>query len=391
MFTKPSRFFSYTAGIVLSGIIGCAGLPHSSGSSTIILPQSMYFTTPEGAAQEVPPGSYLVTKQNHAALVLTQPAGKPQRILAATPFSHKESLASELAIALPPEGTDDHYHVVLLFPDGSGLDAAGSSSGIASRATTPALVSTARLRLAKPGLESPLDRQGLNPQPLPPRPQPGAGFVIPFVPASPAAPPPFSRSIDLRTGSLQFPRPTPALDGLLQTMANQPGGQAILGEAARRGAALVFAGQAVYTIDPGIKGQFESLRPLDVALSLCNPATDAAGLMFDAVNVRWDCGVESLGPGTVGYLHVHVPRTGFYLFDMELRIGQQGAKLPFYAATPSGSQLLQTWDFPPAAQEQDAHATGIFRLEQGKHYWIWNVPSGGMVWYRLHIKEMPSR
>src|SRR6185369_12545902 len=61
-------------------------------------------------------------------------------------LSHEQPLESRVALSVP-NGEDEH-HVVLLSPDGKGLDAAGTYSGIRPRGGSFATLSAEQLKAA---------------------------------------------------------------------------------------------------------------------------------------------------------------------------------------------------------------------------------------------------
>jgi hypothetical protein len=65
-------------------------------------------------------------------------------VIQATAFTYEEELASPVALALPDNESD--YHVVLLRPGGTGLDAAGSLTQVRQRGIGSRHVSTSKIK-----------------------------------------------------------------------------------------------------------------------------------------------------------------------------------------------------------------------------------------------------
>lgn len=101
----------------------------------VLFEQPSHFTAPDGVDVLVAPGTYRVEQSTETQLRLVADPGQPTIEIQATATSHKETLAAPLALAIAEEDRADEVHLVLLLPDGQGLDATGSLSGTRSRAT----------------------------------------------------------------------------------------------------------------------------------------------------------------------------------------------------------------------------------------------------------------
>lgn len=106
--------------------------------TTLKLEQPTHFSTAEGEDVVLDAGSYAVETADGAMLV--QLAHDPPRtdnwLLTAFETQHTESLERPVAITAL-ENTDE-LHLLILLPDGTGLEAIGSISGLRSRAAAPA-------------------------------------------------------------------------------------------------------------------------------------------------------------------------------------------------------------------------------------------------------------
>lgn len=111
----------------------CATAPHDSFESAVIsLDKPVHFLDAEGTDVVVSPGIYhLAAVESKIWLIPSE--GEEAPLLEAQAVSHEESVTAPRALTIS-EGEDDH-HLVLLLPEGKGLDAAGASSGMRSRAT----------------------------------------------------------------------------------------------------------------------------------------------------------------------------------------------------------------------------------------------------------------
>ena len=102
--------------------------------SIITLEKSVHFSAPDGADVMAAPGRYDVDSVDEATLRLIPAeaaAGTSSLIVAAMALPHEEPIESRVALSVP-NGEDEH-HIVLLMPDGKGLDAGGTYSGLRSR------------------------------------------------------------------------------------------------------------------------------------------------------------------------------------------------------------------------------------------------------------------
>jgi len=124
------------------GIAGCAAqhsgnTAESAQSSTtitstmVLMEQSVHFTAPDGGPVVVEPDDYRVEPTADTQLRLIPGKGGAPLLLSAVPTTHDIEVSKPFPLLLALN--DDARNLVLLFPDGSALDAAGSLSGIQSR------------------------------------------------------------------------------------------------------------------------------------------------------------------------------------------------------------------------------------------------------------------
>ena len=123
-------------GVTLALLAGaCATMQDSPARyTTVTIEKPVHFSALDGADVMAAPGRYHVDSFEDATLRLTPAesgAGSSPLIVAAMALPHAEPIESRVALSLP-NGEDEH-HVVLLMPDGKGLDAGGTYSGLRSR------------------------------------------------------------------------------------------------------------------------------------------------------------------------------------------------------------------------------------------------------------------
>lgn len=124
-------------GLALCPLLGaCAGLKDTPPASPVVLlDRAVYFINPEGSDAVASPGLYDVEPAGESRLRLIPGHGKNVLVVQAMVMTHQEEIPSAVALPLPSDGTE--YHLVLLLPDGKGLDAAGSTTQVRARGSSP--------------------------------------------------------------------------------------------------------------------------------------------------------------------------------------------------------------------------------------------------------------
>ena len=121
---------------VLTG--GCATTRDiASPTDHITLDKPVHFSAPNGDDVVAASGSYTIDQHDRTSLLFSPreaAASTAPLIVAAVALPHEQLVESRVALSVP-NGEDEH-HVVLLLPDGKGLDAGGTYSGTRSRGTT---------------------------------------------------------------------------------------------------------------------------------------------------------------------------------------------------------------------------------------------------------------
>jgi|GEM_PF-49252 len=133
----------------LAGLVSaaCASIPEPTSFTTIALEKSVHFSGSDGSDVLAAPGSYRVEAGETSQVRLNSLDNKPPLLVQAFPMKYGLELSSPVALSLPGNGEDSH-HVVLLLPGGTGLDAAGSLSGVRARGFSPAPIPLAQIQAA---------------------------------------------------------------------------------------------------------------------------------------------------------------------------------------------------------------------------------------------------
>jgi len=130
MIKQPSEIVPYL--VVISFFLTGTGWA-TQESPAVQLDKASHFTAPDGTDVLVPAGTYRVERSAETQLRLLADPPQPAVEIQAAATTHEEAVASPLALAIAEEGQEDEVHLVLLLPDGQGLDAAGTFSGTRSR------------------------------------------------------------------------------------------------------------------------------------------------------------------------------------------------------------------------------------------------------------------
>ena len=140
--------------IVVCPLLGaCSGFKGSSPAlPTVLIDRPVYFASPDGSDTVTTPGLYEVMPSGELGLRLIPSHSHEGFLIRATPFTYDEELASPVALALPDNESD--YHVVLLRPGGTGLDAAGSITQVRPRGSGSLSLSTSKIKEALARLQA---------------------------------------------------------------------------------------------------------------------------------------------------------------------------------------------------------------------------------------------
>ncbi len=117
--------------------------------TTVTIEKPVHFSAPDGADVLAAPGRYQVDSIEGATLrLMPVDAASSPLIVAAMATTHGEALAAPVALAVPDEAEQTLLHLVLLLPEGKGLDAAGSLTAVRPRGGSFAPVPPTQIQAA---------------------------------------------------------------------------------------------------------------------------------------------------------------------------------------------------------------------------------------------------
>ena len=99
--------------------------------TSVTFEKALHFLSPEDTDEQIVPGTYEVEAAGVDSLWLFPSEVSAPHLIQAIPTTHEEPL-EEPVVVMFSEGEDSH-RLVLLLPDGKGLEVSGSSSGIRSK------------------------------------------------------------------------------------------------------------------------------------------------------------------------------------------------------------------------------------------------------------------
>lgn len=152
--------------LLSGGIVFAEGFPSSEASEAgrLTIGQPIHFQTADNEDLLLEPGTYGVAAER-GGLRLTSSTEGGGILLHALPSIHDAVIAGPAAVLIP-QGEDER-HLVLAFPNGTSLDAAGSLSGIKGRGPTMALSSAVSLAAAQSRPISSINECGIGGDPPP--------------------------------------------------------------------------------------------------------------------------------------------------------------------------------------------------------------------------------
>jgi len=109
-----------------SPVLALEGENHTA----VAFEKTLHFLSPEDTDEQVKPGIYEVKAAGVDSLWLFQGEELVPHLIQAVPFTHEESLEEPVVVTLSEE---DAQRLLLLLPEGKGLEASGSYSGIRSK------------------------------------------------------------------------------------------------------------------------------------------------------------------------------------------------------------------------------------------------------------------
>lgn len=120
--------------VTLVSPVGVVQATGEMGPTTVTLERPVHFLTPDGNDVVLSPGTYEVEVAEEWIRLIPDER-RNTVLLEALHTTHKEVLSSPLALSLSENevGNSDVHHLLVLLPNGSGLDAIGTYSGIRSK------------------------------------------------------------------------------------------------------------------------------------------------------------------------------------------------------------------------------------------------------------------
>lgn len=360
--------------------------PVSAGAQsipTIAIPQPLHFLDLEGNDTVATIGPYIVSPEGREGMRLRSTEGDIVLTLQADGIVHEGDLDSPQALVIP--GEEGAIHIMLLLPNGIGLEATGSPSGIQARGIKRKSVAHSRVNRAMSTIR-------------PIRPAPGSQ-------APQTSPPPSSEPVMLR--AVQHPStelqqinqasPEPpshrrrGVRELLDTIRSMPGGPALIDRARRGGARISQESQSHrdpfswldwFTLSEAY-AQNNPPNTFSVTLSPGQPKIGPHYLTFQVVNIQHNSSVilhtnskKYVIPKSLSWIWVQVPSTGWYIVNVEAKGGCQinPAFLRHRDPEKKGTgpfSGLKMWTDPPVQEwnnphDQDSHPALVL-LEAGNH------------------------
>ena len=145
--TRSAQSLIWLAGLILYLASSASALDERNGSllhtsalldllqaevlDTISLDQAVHFTTPQTKDVVAPAGTYQVVASERDQLRLISEKGNKTILVSALSTTHQEGIATPIALYVRDD--DKFPHILLLLPDGNGLEAVGSYDVTRSR------------------------------------------------------------------------------------------------------------------------------------------------------------------------------------------------------------------------------------------------------------------
>lgn len=118
--------------LIIPGLPQSSELP-SDDRTLLQLNLAMQFITADGTEAEIQAGIYRISTKSPDILQLTSPSTRTVRNLRALPFTHTESLTAPYPFLIAETDSQSQLHLVLLLPNGHGLDAVGQRRSVQTR------------------------------------------------------------------------------------------------------------------------------------------------------------------------------------------------------------------------------------------------------------------
>jgi len=138
--TKRRTVIIVFSSIGLMGLLyACSGTQVTDltepGPPTVEIDKEVHFLTPKGEDIVVAPGAYELQAQKEGLRLVAEEDTSESQLIEAKPITHEETRKTSTALSFSEQ--EDEQIVMLLLPNGKGLEAQGSYSGVHKRALRP--------------------------------------------------------------------------------------------------------------------------------------------------------------------------------------------------------------------------------------------------------------
>ena len=319
-----------------------------AATDTITLGSELFFTNAQAEKVQLPPGTYQVRQATDDAqdvLLLESSLGEFQ--IQGELMEHEGELVTSMAMSMPQ--SENEYVVMLLLPNGTGVEAWGSQNPVQTRGRVLRRTRPTATRKALQTLR-PLARKKVSrstPQRNPNRPD---GIL-----KSVKKPSEDLQQLQRKTRKISTST-SPTVGELVKTFTQLPGGKERLEQAKAQG--------------------------VNISAKLSNrmPLKGLDYLTFRKVNVRKDRSIVLEGHGkehrasnSRAYYWVTAPSTGWYLVNFQVRTSKKfRAELRhigpgWFFQSLFSIPPLQAWGNPRTDQEVTYSYPAVVKLEKGFH------------------------
>ncbi|MEJ2230739.1 MAG: hypothetical protein P8X46_06120, partial [Nitrospirales bacterium] len=360
----------------------------------ITLGQMLYFLSPEGKAVELVPGNYEVSQgesESSDILLLKSPSGSFR--VQAKVMEHEGEFTSPMALSMPE--TDDQQVVLLLLPNGTGLEAVGSKTLVQSRGITGGTSKPAGVRRAlatvRPGMKPPSNQGSSD---------------------SSGAPLPASKTPSTELQQInQHGKPSgkprrPSSSQLLDMLRGFPGGKESIERAKAGGARISLLDEEqdetlLSWLNPFSVSAAFAQGAFSVSLSPGQPMAGPNYLSFSSVEVRNNASIgfhsaanPASSANSKGYIWVQIPSTGWYIINIEAESNyKNAAELKHFNPgsswwTNEAKPPVQTWYFPQSQLPVVRSYPALVHLQGGNHEFLFRLKEGFLTFLEVTVKAM---
>ncbi len=333
-------------GILLMGITNVGW----AATDTVTLGNELFFINANGEKVKLPPGTYQVTQGKDDAedvLLFESSVGVFQ--IQGELLEHEGELEVSMAMSLPQ--SDEEQIVLLLLPNGTGVEAWGSQNPVQTRGTLLRRNRRAGVRKALQTIRPSKRKKGSRPKRS--QTSPSHGEVLKAV----KAPSEELQELQKQQSSTSSASDRPPTVGeLLTTFSQLPGGKERLQQAKTQGVNI----SASLSQKVPLKGiDFVTFRHVRVPR--------------DRSIVLEGQGRRNLGRNSRAYYWVTAPSTGWYLVNFQVRTKRRFQAELRHIGPGWLAQMLfdippvQRWGNPPTDQEVTYSYPAVVKLEKGFH------------------------